>query len=88
MYLNFVYFGHGCFGVESAARFYFGKPAVALELDEAALLAGLIASPNNYSPLVNLELAQARQRTVLRRMARNGFLAESAVERVSRDFWR
>ncbi|MEE8424821.1 MAG: biosynthetic peptidoglycan transglycosylase, partial [Elusimicrobiota bacterium] len=72
MYLNFVYFGHGCYGIECASRFYFDKPTRSLELGEAALLAGIIASPNNYSPFKNLDLAKARQRTVLRRMAGAG----------------
>lgn len=87
MYLNFAYFGHGSFGVESAARYYFGKPASALEIGEAALIAGIIASPNKYSPLDAPELARARQRTVLKRMVKNGFLPESALDRIENDFW-
>ncbi|HVE13809.1 MAG TPA: transglycosylase domain-containing protein, partial [Elusimicrobiota bacterium] len=87
LYLNFAYFGHGCWGLESASRFYFGKPARELELAECAMLAGIIASPNNYSPHDNLELAKARHRTVLRRMAAAGFIPESAIERYSTEFW-
>jgi penicillin-binding protein 1A len=87
MYLNFAYFGHGCFGVESAARYYFGKPASALEVGEAAMLVGIIPNPNKYSPLDDPELAKARLRTVLKRMVKNGFLADSGVDRIERDFW-
>ncbi|MFI5350841.1 MAG: transglycosylase domain-containing protein [Elusimicrobiota bacterium] len=87
MYLNFAYFGHGCFGVESAAQYYFGKPASALEVGEAAMLVGIIPNPNKYSPLDDPELAKARLRTVLKRMAKNGFLADSGLDRIERDFW-
>ncbi|UPT76154.1 MAG: PBP1A family penicillin-binding protein [Elusimicrobiota bacterium] len=87
MYLNFSYFGHGTFGVESAARYYFNKPASALDVGEAAMLVGIIPSPNKYSPLDSPELARPRQRTVLRRMVKDGYLPESAVERVESEFW-
>src|SRR6185312_15680622 len=68
MYLNFAYFGHGCFGVESASQYYFGKPASALDVGEAAMLVATIPNPNKYSPLDNPDLAKARLRTVLGRM--------------------
>ncbi|HAZ07502.1 MAG TPA: hypothetical protein DCZ01_03020 [Elusimicrobia bacterium] len=86
MYFNFAYFGHGNFGVESASRYYFEKPASALEVGEAAMLVGVIPNPNKYSPLDEPELAKARLRTVLKRMAKNGFLPDSALDRVERDF--
>jgi 1A family penicillin-binding protein len=87
MYLNFAYFGHGTFGVEAASRYYFGKPASALEIGEAALLVGLIPNPFKYSPLDHPELAQARARTVLKRMVKDGYLADTALERVEKDLW-
>ncbi len=87
MYLNFAYFGHGAFGVESASRYYFDKPASALDIGESAMMVGIIPSPNKYSPLDSPELARPRQRTVLKRMAKNGFLPDSAVERIEREFW-
>lgn len=87
MYLNFAYFGHGAFGIESAAQYYFGKPASALQVGEAALLVGLIPNPYKYSPLDHRELAQARLRTVLKRMVKDGYLADTALERVEKDFW-
>lgn len=87
MYLNFAYFGHACFGVESAARYYFGKPASALDVGEAAMLVGIIPNPKKYSPLDDPELAKARLRTVLKRMVKNGYIPDSGVDRIERDFW-
>ncbi|MBI3565694.1 MAG: transglycosylase domain-containing protein, partial [Elusimicrobia bacterium] len=87
MYFNLAYFGHGCFGVESAARYYFGKPASALEVGEAAMLVGIIPNPNKYSPLDRPELAKARLRTVLKRMVKNGFVPDSALDRIESEFW-
>src|ERR1700730_513007 len=51
LYVNRIYFGSGCYGVETASQAYFGKNASKLNLSEAALLAGLIRSPNRFSPL-------------------------------------
>ena len=87
MYLNFTYFGHGCFGIESAAQYYFDKPASALEVGEAAMLVGIIPSPNKYSPLDAPEIARARLRTVLKRMAKNGFVPDSELARIESEFW-
>ena len=50
LYLNHIYLGHGRYGVEEAARFYFGKKTGELDVAEAALLAGIVASPERYSP--------------------------------------
>jgi len=65
LYLNRIYFGNGCYGVETASQSYFGKNAAQLNLPEAALLAGLIRGPNRFSPLKNPEGA-AEQRVELR----------------------
>ncbi|MBI4348947.1 MAG: PBP1A family penicillin-binding protein [Elusimicrobia bacterium] len=81
MYLNFAYFGHGAFGIEAAAQYYFGKPSSSLELPESALLVGIIPNPARYSPFENAELSAARTRTVLTRMSRLGFIPESSVPR-------
>ena len=64
LYMNRIYFGSGLYGVESASRAYFGKPAAEMDLSEAALLAGLIRSPNRLSPFNNLA-ASLRQRDVV-----------------------
>ncbi len=68
MYLNQIYFGHGAFGVEAAARTYFGKSVSELDLPEVALLAGLPRAPSNYSPFNRPEQAQRRRAHVLNRM--------------------
>ncbi|MEP6809775.1 MAG: PBP1A family penicillin-binding protein [Chthoniobacterales bacterium] len=67
-YVNRIYFGSGCYGVETASQAYFGKSAANLNLSEAALLAGLIRSPNRFSPLKNPEGAALQRNTVLDRM--------------------
>src|SRR4051812_11091420 len=71
LYLNKVYFGDGFYGVEAAARGYFGKHASELKVDEAALLAGLIQSPSSYAPTVNLDRAVTRRNVVLMTMLDN-----------------
>ena len=85
MYLNQIYYGHGSYGVEAAARTYFGKNVQDLTLDECALIAGLPKSPNNYSPYRNPKRARSRRNHVIRRMAQEGFVkrgeAEQAMKR-------
>jgi len=72
MYLNTIYFGQGAYGVETAARTYFGKPAKELNLAESALLAGVPVRPTYYNPYEHPEAAKARQRLVLQRMLAAG----------------
>src|SRR6266513_6276837 len=68
LYVNRIYFGAGCYGVETASQAYFGKNASKLNLPEAALIAGLIRSPNRFSPLKNPEGAANERNAVLDRM--------------------
>src|ERR1700693_564064 len=68
LYVNRIYFGAGCYGIETASQAYFGKHAKDLNLPEAALLAGLIRSPNRFSPLKNPEGAAVERNAVLDRM--------------------
>ncbi|MFP4049762.1 MAG: penicillin-binding protein 1A, partial [Desulfovermiculus sp.] len=68
IYLNEIYLGHGAYGVEAAARVYFGKHVDELSLAEASLLAGLPKAPSLYDPYQNMELAQIRQKYVLDRL--------------------
>ncbi|HEV3208802.1 MAG TPA: transglycosylase domain-containing protein, partial [Chthoniobacterales bacterium] len=68
-YINRIYFGSGLYGLETASRAYFGKSSSELNLSEAAMLAGLIRSPNRYSPLSNMEGAVSQRDEVLDRMA-------------------
>lgn len=71
-YLNEVYYGNMAYGIEEAARSYFGKPATELQLGEAALLAGLVQSPTDLNPFANPEGAKRRQRIVLEQMVKTG----------------
>ncbi|MFM2304402.1 MAG: hypothetical protein RLZZ135_1814 [Cyanobacteriota bacterium] len=68
MYLNQVYWGHNNYGVETAAQSYFGKSASQLNLAEGAMMAGLIAAPEKYSPYISLKAAKRRQGEVLTRL--------------------
>lgn len=85
LYLNQSYFGNLAYGIEAAARAYFGKSAVDLSLSECALLAGLVQSPAVYDPLTNLEAAQARQTIVLNLMAREGYINATQAEQAQAD---
>jgi penicillin-binding protein 1A len=80
LYLNNVFFGHGKYGIQNASILYFDKPAAELTLPESALLAGIIKSPNNYSPLLNFISATNRQAVVLSLMEKNGFLRRTERE--------
>src|SRR5919197_68606 len=84
MFLNQVYFGHGAYGVEAAARTYFGKPVSELTTREAALLAGLPRAPSNYSPFDHAAAAKRRRELVLRRMVDYGVLREEEAKRIAR----
>jgi len=79
-YANEVYFGGGRYGLEAAARFYFGKSAPGLAVEECALLAGLIQNPNGFNPFKAggkaRDSALQRRNHVLRRMAAEGFLKD------------
>jgi penicillin-binding protein 1A len=76
MYLNRVYFGAGAYGVDGAARRYFGKSARLVSIAEAATLAGLLKAPSRYAPTRNPDLAAERAATVLGAMAEEGYLTE------------
>ena len=84
MYLNQIYYGHGSYGVEAAARTYFGKNVQKLTLDEVALIAGLPKSPNNYSPYRNPKRARSRRNHVIRRMAQEGFIKRDEAQQAMR----
>lgn len=77
MYMNQIYFGQGCYGVETASHVYFGKDAKDLSLPQCAMLAGLPNSPNYYSPFRSLEAAKYRQAIVLDQMAKYGYITEA-----------
>jgi penicillin-binding protein 1A len=75
MYLNQIYFGHGAYGVEAAAKIFFGKHVHDLDLSESALLAGLPRSPRTYSPFLNPKNAKRRRDWVISRMRRSGYIS-------------
>lgn len=74
-YLNTVYLGAGAYGVDAAARRFFDKPASALSLAEAAMLAGLAQAPSRTAPTADLEVAQGRAALVLDAMVATGAIA-------------
>src|SRR4051794_2992533 len=74
LYLNRVYFGGGAYGIDAASRKFFGHGADHLSLGEAAIIAGLVKAPSNYSPTADVEAARSRSSVVLETMARNGFI--------------
>ncbi len=77
MYMNQIYFGQGCYGIETASHVYFGKDVKDLTLPQCAMLAGLPNSPNYYSPFRSLEAAKYRQAIVLDQMAKYGYITEA-----------
>ena len=72
LYLNKAYFGGGSYGIDAAARTFFGHDATELTLEEAALLAGLVKAPSEYSPTADPEAAEGRMRTALRLIRETG----------------
>lgn len=83
LYCNTIYFGHGAYGVEVAARTFFAKSAGELTLAEAALLAGLPRWPAHYDPYQNPEAAKERQEVVLTRMLDEGMISLEEKEKAA-----
>lgn len=79
-YLNEIYFGEGAWGVQAAAKTYFGKNVQDLNLAESAMLAGLVQRPAAYSPFKHPEAAKKRRATVLDRMVRDGYITPEEAE--------
>ena len=77
LYLNRVYFGGGAYGIDAASRRFFGHGAEQLTLGEAAIIAGLVKAPSNYSPTADVEAARDRSQVVLRTMVDSGFISAS-----------
>ncbi|MAQ74579.1 MAG: hypothetical protein CMG22_04995 [Candidatus Marinimicrobia bacterium] len=76
MYLNNVHFGHGTYGVQAAAKRYFGKDAVLLTLGESAMLVGILPAPATYSPINHSERAHFKRNVVLRVMRDEKFITK------------
>lgn len=81
-YLNRIYFGAGCHGIEQAARTYFGKPTSALNEAESAMLVGIIRGPHIFSPFRNLDAAREQQAQTLARMKAMGLIDAAELERI------
>jgi penicillin-binding protein 1A len=82
-YMNTVYFGRGAYGIEAAARTYFGKRAAKLSLAEAAYLAGVIPSPESYHPDENRQRAIERRNYVLGAMEEEGYISDEERDRAA-----
>lgn len=76
LYLNQVYWGNRSYGIEKAARRYFRIPASELNLPESALLAGLLKGPSEFSPYTNFNKSKQRQKVVLQKMLKDGFITQ------------
>lgn len=81
MYLNQIYFGHGAYGVEAAARLYFEKSVRNLALSECAILAGIPKNPGGYSPIRHPAASMERARIILDLMAGAGAITRDEAER-------
>jgi penicillin-binding protein 1A len=85
MYLNQIYFGTGVYGVQSAAKLYFGKDVSEMTLGECALLAGLVSSPETYSPFNHPDKARLRRYLVLKRMLDEKYIIKEEMENANKD---
>ncbi|MEK5024969.1 MULTISPECIES: transglycosylase domain-containing protein [unclassified Paenibacillus] len=85
MYLNEIYYGHGAYGIEAAARMYFGKAAADLDLAESAMLAGIPKGPTYYSPYTHMENAKKRQGIILSAMANLGDITDAEAQTAARE---
>lgn len=85
LYLNRVYLGEQAYGVDAAARRYFGRPATALTPAQAAMLAALPKAPSSYAPTANFARAKQRQRVVLQTMVEAGFLSQAQAREAARE---
>lgn len=84
-YLNKAYFGAGNYGIKSAAKGYFGKKVSDLNLNECAILAGLLKAPSKLSPKNNKKLAEKRANIVLKAMIEEGYVDESHIAQIDND---
>ena len=80
MYCNTFFLGYGAYGIEAASQLYFGKKASELNLEEAALIAGILRGPSYYSPYTRREITLERRNHVLRRMVEEGYITKDEAE--------
>lgn len=84
-YMNTVYFGHGMYGVEAASKFYFGKSAKDLTLEESAVIVAIAKGPSIYSPVDNPENSKERKQLVLSLMEAQGYITARQEERANNE---
>ena len=83
MYLNTVFFGHNAFGIRAAASTFFDKKPKDMNIEECALMAGVVNAPTLFSPVRNPERSLGRRNLVLRKMADNGFITQAECDSIS-----
>lgn len=88
LYLNQLFLGHGTWGIETAARYYFDKHVWELNLGECSLLASLTSAPNQFSPIRHTKRCMQRHKIVLAKMVEMGFVSVKEAERAYVDFWQ
>jgi penicillin-binding protein 1A len=79
-YLNIIYLGAGAYGVDAAAHTYFGRSIDRVTLAQAAMLAGVVAAPSDYSPFANFDLARDREKHVLDRMVESRYISQAQAD--------
>ncbi|MEG1751589.1 MAG: transglycosylase domain-containing protein [Clostridia bacterium] len=82
-YLNLIYFGDGCYGIENASQHFFNKSAKYLTISEGALLAGIIKSPANFSPYRHMEASKTRRNIVLQEMLNDKKISQKEFDQES-----
>ena len=80
LYLNKVYFGGGAYGIDSASRTFFSHPGTELSVAEAAIIAGMVKAPSNYSPTADVDAAVGRAEVVLRLMREQGYISAAQAQ--------
>ena len=83
MYLNTVAFGHNAYGIRSAAKTFFDKSPKELNIEEAALMAGVVNAPTRFSPVRNPDNSLGRRNLVLKKMADNGYITKAECDSIS-----
>jgi penicillin-binding protein 1A len=83
-YLNRVYLGGGAYGIEAAARLYFNKDVKDLNLEECAVIAGLLKAPSRFAPTNNQRLSRDRAATVLKAMVESGYITQAEADAVTK----
>ncbi len=84
MYLNTVFFGHNAYGIKSAAKTFFAKSPDSLNLQESALLAGVVNMPTHYSPILHPKAAMERRNLVLSQMYKYGYISKDVLDSVEK----